>query len=129
MRDAGAAVTLYDKKRIEKPGSKLKAFSFETPVFESSKVTECVKEVLSDIKYKQAAMKLKMLSKSMGGRELAMKSIERHYITGASHLVDDNFNKKYNKMNLCCSCMSILILLGVIVSLAYFTVCYYHISK
>lgn len=35
MRDAGAAATLYDEKRIEKPGSNLKVFSFDEPVFTS----------------------------------------------------------------------------------------------
>ena len=74
-------------------------------------------------------MKLKMLSKGMGGRDLMIKSIERHYITGSDHLVDDNFNKKFNKMNWCHSCMSILILLMVLSTLAYFTDLYLNQNK
>ena len=125
MRDAGAAVTLYDQKRLEKPGSGLKVFSFEQPVFTAKKVTECVQEVLSHPKYKEAAMRLRMLSKGMGGRDLMIKTIERHYITGADHLIDNTFNKKFDRLSCCCSCLSILFLLSFIGFLSYFTTLYF----
>ena len=46
VNEAGAGVILYQKHKIEAPGGKLRPFSFETPVFTSEKVTECVKEVI-----------------------------------------------------------------------------------
>lgn len=125
MRDAGAAATLYDQKRLEPPGSGLKVFSFEQPVFTAEKVVEVVKEVLSQPKYKENAMRLKMLSKGMGGRDLMIKTIERHYITGADHLIDNTFNEKFNRLSCCCSCMSILFLITVIGFLSYFTCLYF----
>ena len=114
---------------MEKPADALKIHSYEEPVFTSKKVTECVKEMLSDSKYKKAMMRLRMLSKGMGGRDLVVKTIERFYITGSEHLVDDTFNRKYNKMNCCCSFMSIFILLGILTFLTFYTVKYFEMKK
>ena len=129
LKKAGAATVLYYNKRLEKPADALKIHSYEEPIFTSQKVTECVKEVLSQPKYKQAAMRLRMLSKGMGGRDLVVKTIERFYITGSDHLVDETFNRKYNKMNCFCSFMSILVLLGILSTLTFFTVKYFEIKK
>ena len=70
-----------------------------------------------------------MKSQATGGRELLVKSIERHYIAGNDHLVDAELTRKYYKMSACWCCMTTLFILGVLGALIAFTVLYFQKIK
>ena len=122
LKKAGAAVTLFDKIRLTKEWDEI--VSYKNPCFDSNHVKSVFEKVLKDPKYKENMMKLKTQSLATGGRDLYVKTVERHYIAGIDHLVDEDLMKKVNSTSCCLSCCSIMILLGLFVFLIWGTVMY-----
>lgn len=67
-------------------------------------------------------MKLKALLRLSGGRDLAVQTIEKHYVAGCDHLVDKMLINKYDEMGACCAICSSLVLIGAVVVLLYFSI-------
>ena len=94
-------------------------------MFDEKHVTKVVKDALENESYGENIRRLKLLSEQTGGRDLLVKSIERHYIAGCDHLVDKELTKKYWTMSACWGSLTTLIVLGVFVALICFTVFYF----
>ena len=60
---------------------------------------------------------------------MVVNSIERYYIAGVDHMIDEEFNRKYNKMNCCTSCMSITMLIAIFITLAIYTFKYFELTS
>ena len=119
LRESGAGLNLFEKQRYTNNVNEL--VSYRTPMFDRRKVRETFEELLSNSKYKVAMLKLQMQSRLTGGRDLAVRTIENHYVSGCEHLVDYELIRKYDSMSCCKSSWSILIGLGILITLAYYT--------
>ena len=123
LRNAGAAVTLHDKVRLSKDFGDV--ISYKQPCFDAAHVKKTFETILKDPKYKENMMKLKAQSLATGGRDLYVKTVERHYIAGVDHLVDEDLIKKASSKSCCLSCWSFLIFFGILGFLIYGTVMYF----
>ena len=75
-------------------------------------------------------MKLKLLSLTSGGKDLAVQAIEREYIhQGNDHLRDDITIEKVKRMNSCTSCCSSCWSFIIFVFLLYSTIMYFKVTN
>ena len=74
-------------------------------------------------------MKLKLLSSQTGGRDLLVKTVERHYIAGSDHLVDQELTKKVDGMSNCCCFFILTIFLAAVGFMIRCSVLYYSREK
>ena len=102
-----------------------KMVTYEKKMFDEKHVTKIVKDALENPEYQENILKLRLRSEQTGGRDLLVKSIERHYIAGCDHLVDKDLVKKYYSMSALWGTISTLIVLGIFAALICFTVLYF----
>ena len=120
LRDSGLGINLFEKQRITNNVNEL--VTYEDPVFTKEDVTRVFQELLTNSKYKKAAMKLKIISRLTGGRDLAVRTIENHYIAGCDHLIDKNLIKNTKNLNF----FKFWLIMGVIFGLGLFSIKKYY---
>ena len=119
----GAGIELCNIQRTSKDYDDY--LSYRNPCFDSNHVKSTFEKVLNDPKYKQNMLKLQAQSWATGGRDLAVKTIEREYIAGCDHLIDQDLIRKTNSLSCCLSCWTILIFTSLFGFLLYGTIMYY----
>ena len=102
-----------------------KCLSYYDPVFDENKVHDLFKEVINDQKYRKAMIRLSAQRRTAGGKNLAVDTIERVYISGVDHLIDKGQVEKTRNWGWCASRCSICWFTLIFIALIYFTVQYF----
>ena len=80
--------------------------TFKDPFFDAKFIEKTFKEIISNPIYKQNMMRLKAISMTTGGRDLACDTIEKTYIhKGPAATINHATVKKLWKLNKCHACL------------------------
>lgn len=119
---AGVGIELYNKQELDP--AKMLLMTIPNQVFDATKVTATFKEALSNPSYQKACQRLQAQVKTSGGIDLAIQTIERAYISGTDHLVDEPLLSKIDKTSNCCFCWSMCFSVALLAFLIFSTVMY-----
>mmetsp|Transcript_13814 Transcript_13814/g.23562 ORF Transcript_13814/g.23562 Transcript_13814/m.23562 type:complete len:106 (+) Transcript_13814:894-1211(+) len=94
-------------------------FSIKKELFTEKEVYECFKQVTQEPRFSQKAKDMRLRCLASGGRALAADTVERVFLTGLDHLVDDELISKSNNRSFVASSMVTPILLSMTAALGY----------